>query len=80
MNRKLMEKARFMLSGVEFGQEFEEEEVGTVCYLVNLSCSSTLNENTLHEVWSGKKPSLTYLRVFGCHAYVHIPEENMSKL
>jgi hypothetical protein len=35
---------------------------------------------TPHEVWTGKKPSLTHLRVFGCEAYVHIPKENRIKL
>ena len=39
-----------------------------------------MNDKTTHEVWNGKKPSLTHLRVFGCDAYVHIPKENKSKL
>jgi hypothetical protein len=54
--------------------------VGTTCYLVNRSPSSTLDDKTLHEVWSGKKPSLQHLRVFGCDSYVHVPNENRSKL
>jgi hypothetical protein len=54
--------------------------VGTACYLVNRSPSSTLDDKTSQEVWTGKKPSLTHLKVFGCEAYVHVPKENMSKL
>jgi hypothetical protein len=54
--------------------------VGTTCYLVNRSPSSALDDKTPHEVWSGKKPSLQHLRVFGCDAYVHVPKENSSKL
>jgi hypothetical protein len=54
--------------------------VGTTCYLVNRSPSSTLDDKTPHEVWSGKKPSLQNLRVFGCDDYVHVPKENRSKL
>jgi hypothetical protein len=54
--------------------------VGITCYLVNRSPSSKLVEKTPHEVWTGKKPSLTHLRVFGCEAYVHVPRENRSKL
>jgi hypothetical protein len=80
MNRKLMEKARSMLSGVELGQEFWAEPVGTTCYLVNRSPSSALDDKTPHEVWYGKKPSLQHLRVFGCDSYVHVPKENRSKL
>jgi hypothetical protein len=50
------------------------------CYLVNISPSSTLDDKTPQEVWIGKKPSLTHLKVFGCDTYVHVPKENMSKL
>jgi hypothetical protein len=80
MNMILMEKARSMLSGAGLGQEFWAEAVSTTCYLVNRSPSSTLDDTTPHEVWSGKKPSLQHLRVFGCDAYVHVPKENRSKL
>jgi hypothetical protein len=80
MNMTLMENARCILSGVRLGKVFWEEEVGTTCYLVNRSPLSTLDEKTPQEVWTGKKPSLTHLKVFGCEAYVHVPKENMSKL
>jgi hypothetical protein len=61
-------------------QEFWAEVVGTACYLVNRSPSSALDDKTPHEIWSGKKPSLQHLKVFGCDAYVHVPKENRSKL
>jgi transposase InsO family protein len=80
MNRSLMEKSRSMLSGAGLGHELWEETVGTACYLVNRSPSSTLVEKTSHEVWNGKKPSLEHIRVFGCDAYAHVPMENMSNL
>jgi hypothetical protein len=80
MNKTLMEKSRTMLNGVGLGQEFWAKAVGTTCYLVNRSPSSTLADKTPHEVWSGKKPSLQHLRVFGCDSYVHVPKENRSKL
>ena len=80
MNMKLMEKSRCILSVVGLGKEFWAEAMCTACYLVNRSPSLALDENNLHEVWTGKKPSLTHLRVFGCDAYVHVPKENMSKL
>jgi hypothetical protein len=73
-------KSKCMLSGVGLGQEFWAEAVGTACYLVNRSPSSALDDKTPQEVWIGKKPSLTHLKVFGCDAYVHVPKENTSKL
>jgi hypothetical protein len=33
-----------------------------------------------HEVWTGKKPSLEHIRVFGCDAYVHVPKENRGNM
>jgi hypothetical protein len=53
--------------------------VGTACYLVNRSPSSALDDKTPQEVWTGKEPSLTHLKVFGCDAYVHVPKESRSK-
>ena len=52
----------------------------TACYLFNRSPSSVLEDKIPHEVWTGKKPSLSHLRVFGCDAYVHIPMEKRTKL
>jgi hypothetical protein len=69
-----------MLSGVELAQELWVEAVGTACYLVNILPSLSLDEKTPQEVWIGKKPSLTHLKVIGCEAYVHVPKENKSKL
>jgi hypothetical protein len=80
MNRTL-DKERCMLSGVRLGKEFWwAEAVGTACYLVNRSPSSMLDDKTPQYVYTGKEPSLTHLKVFGCDAYVHVPKENMSKL
>jgi hypothetical protein len=37
-------------------------------------------EKTPHELWSGKKPDLKSMRVFGCDAYCHVPTEKRKKL
>jgi hypothetical protein len=39
-----------------------------------------LDDKNPQEVWTGKEPSFTHIKVFGCDAYVHVPKENMSKL
>jgi hypothetical protein len=80
MNRTMMEKSRCILGGVKLGKEFSAEVVGIACYLVNISPSLELDDKTPQEVWTGSKPSLTHLKVFGCEAYVHVPNENRSKL
>ena len=50
------------------------------CYLINRSPSSTLEDKNPQEVWTGKKPSLSHPRVFGCDAYVHVLKEKRTKL
>jgi len=74
-NYCVTERARSMLSGAELGQEFWVEAVEIACYLVNRFPSSALEEKIPQEIWTGKKPSLSHLRVFGCDAYVHVPKE-----
>jgi hypothetical protein len=35
---------------------------------------------TPYEIWFGKKPDLSHLRVFGSQAFIHIPDERRKKL
>ncbi|GMJ04996.1 hypothetical protein HRI_004168800 [Hibiscus trionum] len=35
---------------------------------------------TPNEAWSGKKPGIGHLKIFGCIAYAHIPEQIRKKL
>jgi len=70
-----MKRARSMLSGAGLGKEFWAEVMETPCYFVNISPSLALEDKTPQEVWTGKKHSLSHLRVFRCDAYVHVPKE-----
>jgi hypothetical protein len=45
-----------------------------------MSPSLVIVDLTPHEVWSGKNPSISYLNVFGCDAFVHVPKEKSSKM
>jgi len=35
---------------------------------------------TPYEAWCGRKPNISHLRVFGCIAYAHVPNEKRRKL
>jgi hypothetical protein len=35
---------------------------------------------TPEKSFSGKKPSVEHLRIFGCHVYIHVPKEKRKKL
>jgi hypothetical protein len=39
-----------------------------------------LKDNTLEEVFSGIKPEVGHLRLFGCSLYIHVPKEKRKKM
>jgi hypothetical protein len=45
-----------------------------------MSTSSVLVDSNTHEAWSGKNPSVSHLKAFGCDAFVHFPKEKRRKL
>jgi hypothetical protein len=51
-----------------------------VCYLINKSLRVTLDGKVAEEVWTGNEVDYSSLRAFGCQAYVHIHNEEQSKL
>ncbi|MCO5559738.1 hypothetical protein L7F22_013340 [Adiantum nelumboides] len=46
----------------------------------NMCPTCALKTITPYESWYDKKPSVSYLRVFGCLAYAHIPQQLRGKL
>ena len=80
MNRTLFETARSMLCHAKMPLRFWADAVNTAAYLRNRSPTTALNGHTPYEIWFGKKPNVSHLRVFGCNGYVHIPKENRKKL
>nr|XP_048328550.1 uncharacterized protein LOC125422126 [Ziziphus jujuba var. spinosa] len=56
------------------------EAVAYVVYLSNQSLTRSVWGKTSQEAWSGRKPSISHLRVFGNIAHVHVPGEKRSKL
>ena len=78
MNRTIMEAARSMLFHSKMPQRFWAEAVNTAVYLRNRSPTVAVKDKVPFELWYGKKPSVSHLRVFGCNAYVRI--EKAGKL
>ena len=52
----------------------------TIVYVQNRICHSALGFKTLKEMFTGKKPKVIHLKIFGCPVYVHIPKEKRTKL
>jgi transposase InsO family protein len=78
-NRSIIEKARSMLHGAELSQAFWEDAVRTAVYIKNRSPHRSLYKSTPQEKWTGVRPNLSHLRVFGCRALLHVPKEERKK-
>ena len=50
------------------------------CYLISRSPRAALDGKVAKEVWTGSAVDYSGLRVFWCPAYVHIPNEERSKI
>ena len=72
--------ARSMLKSKKLPKEFWEKVVARAVYLSNRSLTRSVWEKTPQEVWSGRKPSISHMRVFGTISHVHIPNERRTKL
>ncbi len=80
MNKTLMETVRSMLADAKLPERFWAEALSTAVYLRNRSPTKSVEGMTPFEAWTGKKPKVDYLRVFGCIAYAHIPKDERKKL
>ena len=79
-NRTFFESARCMLQHSGFSNVFWVEAINTAAYVLNRAPTSAVKDKTPQEAWSGKKPTVQHFRVFGCIAYVHVPDEKCTKL
>ncbi|KAL0537088.1 hypothetical protein IC582_026058 [Cucumis melo] len=79
-NRTILNMARSMLKCKKMPKEFWAQAVECAVYLSNRSPIRSLWNKTPQQAWIGRKPSIGHLRVFGCMAYAHIPDQKRSKL
>ena len=79
-NRTVMEMARCMALGKGLPKSFWAEAVNTAVYILNRSFTKALTGKTPLEAYSGKKPSASHFRTFGCECFVHVPDSTRKKL
>ena len=56
------------------------KETRTYVYVHNHTPHRVLDNKTPEEAFSGEKPEVSHLRIFGCLVYIHIPKEKRTKL
>lgn len=79
-NQTIMEMARSMLQARKVSNHFWAEAVAPSLYLLNISRTRVVMNQTPYEVWHWRKPSVSHLRVFGCVAYALINSQARQKL
>jgi hypothetical protein len=79
-NMHIVEIARAMLNEKNLPNYFWAEAVATAIYIMNQTSIIVVHGMTPKEKFIGKKPNVSHFKVFGCIAYVHVPDEKRSKL
>ena len=68
-NRTLLDMVRFMMSLTNLPLSFWGYALESAAFTLNRAPSKSV-KMTLYELWFGKKPKLSFLKVWGCDAYV----------
>jgi hypothetical protein len=69
-----------MLHDQDLPLEFWEEACNTTVYVQNKSPHRILEDKTPKEAFTGVRPEIGNLRIFGCPVYIHVPKEKRMKL
>lgn len=75
LNRTLITLSRAMLLACKLPLKFWQDAATTACYIRNRTPVGP-DGKTPEEAFTGRKPSIAHLRVFGCLVYARVPKEN----
>ena len=78
--RLMMEMARCMLHEKELPKIFWAEAANTTVFMQNRLPTKALKDKTPFEASNRYKPSLSFIIVFGCVCFVHVPQVKHDKL
>ncbi|KAK8983773.1 hypothetical protein V6N11_009559 [Hibiscus sabdariffa] len=68
-NRTLLDMVRSMMSHTDLPTSFWGYALETAAFTLNHVPSKSV-QKTLHEMWTGRSPNMSFLRIWGCKAYV----------
>ncbi|WVZ62805.1 hypothetical protein U9M48_012507 [Paspalum notatum var. saurae] len=78
-NRTLITLARSMLDEYSTSEKFWAEAINTACYASNRLYPHRLLDKTPYELLNGRKPNISYFRVFGCKCYIYKKRQHLGK-
>lgn len=79
-NRMVVAIKRSMLNERNMSAQYWGEAVRYAVYVLNKLPTISLSELTSYEAWFERNPSVDYLKIFGCLAYVKIHDPHTRKL
>jgi hypothetical protein len=71
--------ARTMLDEYKTPDQFWAEAINTACYSINWLYLHRILKKTSYELLTGKKPNVSYFRVFGSKCFILIKRVRNSK-
>ncbi|KAK9694716.1 GAG-pre-integrase domain [Popillia japonica] len=77
--RTIVESARSMLYTKDLPLYLWAEAVNTSVYILNRTPNVHTPNSTPFELWTGRKPLLNHLKVFGSEVFMHIPDNLCKK-
>jgi hypothetical protein len=78
-NRTLLDMERTMLDEYNTPDQFWVEAIKTACYSINRLYLHRILKKTSYELLTGKKPNVSYFRVFGSKCFILIKRGRNSK-
>jgi hypothetical protein len=78
-NRTLLDMARTMLDEYKIPDRFWAEVINTAYYSINRLYLHRILKKTSYELLTGKKPNVSYFRVFGSKCFILIKRGRKSK-
>jgi transposase InsO family protein len=78
-NRTLLDMARTMLDEYKTPDRFWAKAINTACYSIKQLYLHRILKKTSYELLTGKKPNVSYFRVFGSKCFILIKRGRKSK-
>jgi hypothetical protein len=79
-NRTIMGAVKTMIQDQDLLMCLWDEATMVAVYVQNILSHSALGFKTPEEMFTGKKPEVSHLKIFGCPVFIHIPKEKRNKL
>jgi hypothetical protein len=75
-----MEATKAMIHDQDLPMHLWAKVAWTIVYVQNISRCCVVGNKTPEEMFTGEKPEVSHLRIFGCPVHVHAPKDKRSKL